>query len=193
MVCYWMSPRCLLHACLNMLEILAYVSQAVNWTITGLDLFACFLVRTNLFENTMFDDYLTMYTSKPDHINILMWAPYIPTSNKPFLYSNHKITYYAHPFVETWRRHAAKNTHTFTTCQSNLNEIDRAQSHALQSWWRHQMETFSALLPLCEGNPAVTSGTSGLPSQKNTPVTQCFVFFFYLPLTKRLSKRPRRR
>ena len=24
------------------------------------------------------------------------------------------------------------------------------------SWWRHQMETFSALLALCEGNPPVT-------------------------------------
>ena len=26
------------------------------------------------------------------------------------------------------------------------------------SWWRHQMETFSVLLALCEGNPVVTGG-----------------------------------
>ena len=26
------------------------------------------------------------------------------------------------------------------------------------TWWRHQMETFSALLALCEGNPPVTGG-----------------------------------
>ena len=26
------------------------------------------------------------------------------------------------------------------------------------SWWRHQKHTFSALLNLCEGNPAVTGG-----------------------------------
>ena len=25
-----------------------------------------------------------------------------------------------------------------------------------RAWWRHQMETFSALLALCEGNPTVT-------------------------------------
>ena len=35
------------------------------------------------------------------------------------------------------------------------------------SWWRHQMQTFSALLALCEGNPQVTSGIS---SQR--PVTR---------------------
>ena len=28
----------------------------------------------------------------------------------------------------------------------------------LLSWWRHQMETFSALLALCDGNPSVTGG-----------------------------------
>ena len=28
----------------------------------------------------------------------------------------------------------------------------------LQPWWRHQMETVSALLSLCEGNPPVTGG-----------------------------------
>ena len=32
----------------------------------------------------------------------------------------------------------------------------------LRSWWRHQVETFSALLDLCEGNPSVTGG---FPSQ----------------------------
>ena len=32
-------------------------------------------------------------------------------------------------------------------------------------WWRHQMETFSAILALCEGNPLVIGG---FPSQKTT-------------------------
>ena len=40
------------------------------------------------------------------------------------------------------------------------------------TWWRHQMETFSALLALCEGNPPVTGG---FPSQK--PVTRSFDVF----------------
>ena len=39
------------------------------------------------------------------------------------------------------------------------------------AWWRHQMETFSALLALCEGNPPVTGDIS-----------------FDLRLNKRLSK-----
>ena len=58
----------------------------------------------------------------------------------------------------------------------------------LISWWRHQMETFSALLTLCEGNPPVTSG---FPSQR--PVTRSFDVSFDLRLNKRLSKQWRRR
>ena len=46
-------------------------------------------------------------------------------------------------------------------------------------WWRHQVETFSALLALCVGNSPVTGG---LPSQR--PVTRSFL----LRLNKRLSK-----
>ena len=43
--------------------------------------------------------------------------------------------------------------------------------------WRHQTETFSALLACCEGNPPVTSG---FPSQR--PVTRSFDVFFNLRL-----------
>ena len=39
------------------------------------------------------------------------------------------------------------------------------------SWWRHQMETFSALLALCAGNSPVTRE---FPSQR--PVTRSFIF-----------------
>ena len=45
------------------------------------------------------------------------------------------------------------------------------------------METFSALLTLCEGNTPVTGG---FPLQR--PVTWSFDAFFHLRLTKRLSK-----
>ena len=51
------------------------------------------------------------------------------------------------------------------------------------SWWRHQMETFSALLALCAGNSLVTGEFS---SQR--PVTRSFDVFFDLRLNKRLSK-----
>ena len=51
------------------------------------------------------------------------------------------------------------------------------------SWWRHQMETFSALLALCAGNSPVPGE---FPAQR--PVTRSFDVFFYLCPTKRLSK-----
>ena len=56
------------------------------------------------------------------------------------------------------------------------------------AWWRHQMETFSALLALCVGNSLVTGE---FPSQR--PVTRRFYVFFDLRLNKRLSKRSGRR
>ena len=44
---------------------------------------------------------------------------------------------------------------------------DYPRTSMYRSWWRHQMETFSALLALCEGNSPVTGG---FPSQR--PVTR---------------------
>ena len=51
------------------------------------------------------------------------------------------------------------------------------------SWWRHQMETFSSLLALCEGNSPVSGE---FPSQRL--VTRSFDVFFDLRLNRRLSK-----
>ena len=51
------------------------------------------------------------------------------------------------------------------------------------SWWRHQMETFSALLALCAGN---SPDPGEFPSQR--PVTRSFDVFFDMRLYKRLSK-----
>ena len=51
------------------------------------------------------------------------------------------------------------------------------------SWWRHQMETFSALLAICAGNSPVPGE---FPTQR--PVTRSFDVFFDLRLKKRLSK-----
>ena len=51
------------------------------------------------------------------------------------------------------------------------------------TWWRHQMETFSALLAICAGNSPVLGE---FPAQR--PVTQSFDVFFDLRLKKRLSK-----
>ena len=53
----------------------------------------------------------------------------------------------------------------------------------LCTWWRHQMETFSALLAICAGNSAVTGE---FPAQRKVK-RSCGVFFD-LRLNKRLSK-----
>ena len=50
------------------------------------------------------------------------------------------------------------------------------------SWWRHQMETFSALLAICAGNSPVPGE---FPAQR--PVTLSFEVFFDLHLNQRLS------
>ena len=51
------------------------------------------------------------------------------------------------------------------------------------AWWRHQMETFSALLAICAGNSPVPGE---FPTQR--PVTRSFDVYFDLRPNKRLSK-----
>ena len=51
------------------------------------------------------------------------------------------------------------------------------------TWWRHQMELFSALLAICVGNSPVTGE---FPTKR--PVTRSFDVFFDLRLNKRLNK-----
>ena len=59
---------------------------------------------------------------------------------------------------------------------------------ALNTWWRHQMETFSALLAFCAGNSPVPGE---FPSQR--PVTRSFDVSFDLRLNTRLCKQSRGR
>ena len=66
--------------------------------------------------------------------------------------------------------------HIFTSSQLNANEsIGRCNWSFLSTWWRHQMETFSALLATCAGNSPVTGE---FPSQG--PETRSFAVFFDL-------------
>ena len=50
-------------------------------------------------------------------------------------------------------------------------------------WWRHQMETISALLAICAGKSSVPGE---FPAQR--PVTRSFDVFFHLRLNERLTK-----
>ena len=56
----------------------------------------------------------------------------------------------------------------------------------LHSWWRHEMETFSALLAICAGNSPVHGE---FPTQR--PVTRSFDVFFDVRPNKQLSKKSR--
>ena len=59
---------------------------------------------------------------------------------------------------------------------------DETTESTIYPWWRHQMETFSALLAICAGNLPVPGE---FPAQR--PVTQSFGVFFDLRLNKRLK------
>ena len=67
-------------------------------------------------------------------------------------------------------------------------DADVAHPKYLIPWWRHQMETFSALLAFCAGNSPVTGE---FPAQR--PVPRSFDVFFDLRLNQKLSKQWRRR
>ena len=71
----------------------------------------------------------------------------------------------------------------FVLIQQSINAINPFKINLRNTWWRHQMETFSALLAICAGNSPVPGE---FPAQK--PVTRSFDVFFDLRLNKRLSK-----
>ena len=64
--------------------------------------------------------------------------------------------------------------------------IQATGTRSMLPWWRHQMETFSALLAFC-------AGKSPIPGQFSAqrPVTRSFDAFFDLHLNKQLSKQSR--
>ena len=64
-----------------------------------------------------------------------------------------------------------------------IYSLNQASISSSLSWWRHQMETFSALLAICAGNSPVHGE---FPAQR--PVTRSFDVFLNLRLNKRLRK-----
>ena len=73
-------------------------------------------------------------------------------------------------------------------CRYHMSELSKMTTGRkfTDSWWRHQMETCSAVLSFCAGNSPVTGE---FPTQR--PVTRSFDVFFDLCLNKRLSKQSR--
>ena len=68
-------------------------------------------------------------------------------------------------------------------CTWNTHMVFASPWRLQMTWWRHQMETFFALLAICAGNSPVPVE---FPAQR--PVTRSFDIFFDLCLNKRLSK-----
>ena len=69
--------------------------------------------------------------------------------------------------------------HWLTLASNHVNVPTVCSSFLTPPWWRHQMETFSALLAICAGKSPVTA---------QRPATRGFDVFFDLLLNKRLSK-----
>ena len=70
-----------------------------------------------------------------------------------------------------------------TTSLLSIRSHFPVPEHIPNSWWHHQMETFSVLLAFCAGNSLVTGEFLA-----QRPVTRRFDIFFDLRLNKRLSK-----
>ena len=54
------------------------------------------------------------------------------------------------------------------------NNKEKYSSWWRHPWWRHQVETFSALPALCDGNPPVTGG---FPSQRASNTENVFIWW----------------
>ena len=84
------------------------------------------------------------------------------------------------------REHNLRISERTPSCNQDL-VITKTQVHQpVVSKWRHQMETFSALLVICSGNSPVSGE---FPAQR--PVTRGFDVFFDLHLIKLLSNHSR--
>ena len=77
-------------------------------------------------------------------------------------------------------------SYTQTAPAYNYMYVHQRTWRTREAWWRHQMETFPALLAICAGNSPVPGE---FPEQR--PVTRSFDVFFDLRLNKQLSKQSR--
>ena len=129
---------------------------------------------------------MTAHTSKlSEQLQLLIWSPML---SKTYNTLRGKMTLEdLHSLSKTLP------TTTRSDWNPGLSSRVRITQSALQnacavyvlfsSWWRHQMETFSALLAICAGNSPVPDE---FPTQR--PVTRGFDVFFDLRPGERLSK-----
>ena len=73
--------------------------------------------------------------------------------------------------VKIYTRHVVAKRRSSSQSRTQRSECVHSSWDILSSW-RHQMETFLALLSLCAGNPAVTGG---FPSQRDSNADVCLL------------------
>ena len=99
------------------------------------------------------------------------------------LFMSQKVLYYFRKWRDIISVQFARDT-LGSACYELIANMDI--QHYLWAWWRHQMETFSALLAFCAENSPVTGE---FPAQM--PVRRSFDVFFDLRPNKRLGKQSR--
>ena len=77
--------------------------------------------------------------------------------------------------VSCWRGKFLRWTQEWYSFNYYLYMIEQWALRTWVSWWRHQMETFSAILAICAGNSPVPGA---FPAQR--PVTRSFDGFFFI-------------
>ena len=109
---------------------------------------------------------------------------YIYIGPKDWCYKQRYISYFFCFCFFGWNSLApGKYSNSHKNMFLKCNKYYKYHIHFQWTWWRHQMETFSALLAICAGNSPVPGE---FPAQR--PVTRSFDVFFDLRLNKRLSK-----
>ena len=115
-------------------------------------------------------------------IKIIFWK--IATEIYPaYLYRSQYQNLRPRICFTSWVQMASEFFILFKSHQFNWNELAPDTTRLQKTWWRHQMETFSALLAICEENSPVPGE---FPTQR--PVTRSFDVFFDLHPNNRLSK-----
>ena len=129
--------------------------------------------------------YGTLHCGETDHIaNMRTWKKQTWTCRSVRIYC--KVTQYC--ILSWWSLLGSLSWYTLfksSHCKSFEDQVplDFIYVNAISTRWRHQMETFSALLAICEGNSPVSGE---FPARG--PVTRSFGVFCDLRLNKRLSK-----
>ena len=83
-----------------------------------------------------------------------------------------------------WSEQTLKTMDEFISwCPKTSKPSTTKHNKIHMSWWRHRMETFSALLAICAGHSPLPGE---FPTQR--PVTRSFDVYFDLRPDKRLSK-----